>query len=440
MAQNDIYKSKDRYERFMDSLKEKTKKPIGNRKAKYYCKNEENLKYFIKLSLRFESKDTSYSRRMRLFRTLMMIVYNTELDLKELDRDDIDRIVAFSHTVNKSPKSKGDFIKDIKFIWKNILPETDERGRIDETIVPYPVRHLSPKIDRSQQRIKKDRLTVDEFRKIIAYFSDDVRIQAYLMIATDSVARPQEILYRRMRDIQLHDNYAIITISDHGKEGTGMMACIDSYPYLLKWLDVHPQKDDPDAFIFINTDRNVGKQLTPFNINQRLKGACRNLGINKPITPYSFKRNGITFRRLRGDSDMEIQHAARWTSTKQLKTYDMSTQHDALQAQLIKRGLIELDDGTFKNSMPENKKCPYCSTVNPFTALTCSTCTRILDKSKIKVSDENTKKEMDTLRGEINELKDALIKRGSYDSLVASFLKKEGIQDEFKDHVDNVVG
>ena len=73
------------------------------------------------------------------------------------------------------------------------------------------------------------------------------------------------------------------------------------------------------------------KQMKPKNVNKMIRKACKDLQIDKPITCYSLKRNGVTMRRLRGESDVEIQHAARWTSTKQLKTYDLSSQDEAFK-------------------------------------------------------------------------------------------------------------
>ena len=51
----------------------------------------------------------------------------------------------------------------------------------------------------------------------------------------------------RLRDIELFDNYAKVHISEHGKEGIGLLQCIDSYPHVIRWLDKHPLRKDPDV-------------------------------------------------------------------------------------------------------------------------------------------------------------------------------------------------
>lgn len=385
MPENDIYNNKEKYEGFLRNLdliaippEKRTDK--NAKKSIYFCKNKTNLKYFRKLAEKFDTRDLSYVRRCRVMNTLRLISHAAKKEFSKCDRDDIDKIVAFMHTRYNSSKSKSDFIRDIKYIWKSLFPENDERGRIDETIMPYVVRHLKGVIDKSREKARKDKLTWEEFEKLVAYFSDEPKMQAYLTLAVESLGRPQEILYTKIEDLELYDNYAKLHISEHGKEGIGFLQCIDSYPYMMKWLSQHNLRNDNKAFLFINK---INGQLTPKLINDLLKKACSDLKINKPITCYSLKRNGVTFSRLRGESDVEIQHKARWTSTKQLKTYDMSNQEDSFKMQLAKRGLIREDN--FKDFIPKTKICPYCNYDKiGFTEDICPECLHIVNRERLK--------------------------------------------------------
>ena len=388
MADNDIYNNKRKYEEFKAKLEDFLIPPekrtnSWKNKGKYHCKNRENLQYFKQFFRYFEAKDLSYVRRNRLINTLRMICYATDSKLKDLDREGIDQIVTFMHTAYKTPKSKADFIKDIKYMWKIFFPEKDEKGRIDDTIVPYAVRHLSPKIDKSREKRRNDKLTWEEFEKIVNFFNADPRMQFYLMLSFESLGRPQEILYTKIKDVEVYDNYAKIWISEHGKEGIGFLQCIDSFPYLVKWLEKHPYKNNKDSFLFVNlSDRGFGQQFNPKNINNKLRKACKYLNIDKSITAYSLKRSGVTLARLRGDSDVEIQHRARWTSSKQLKTYDLSQQDDSFKIELVKRGLIK--DDKYKHLMPKTKECLFCNRKYGFTVEICENCKRPLDRAKLR--------------------------------------------------------
>lgn len=409
MAEDDIYGSKARYEHFKNNLDFfATPPPEEKTRRKYYCKNSANLEYFKQLFTHFEAKDLSYIRRLRILQTMKFIVYSTTKNLTNCTRKDIDKIMALMHERYESPKSKETFIKDLKLLWKTLFPEPDDRGRPDETIVPYAVRHLSGKIDKSRQRLREDKLTWEEFEKIVSYFSSDPRIQAYLTLSLESLGRPQELLYLKIGDVELYDSYAKIFISEHGKEGVGILQCIDSYPYLIKWLDRHPQKNSKKAYLFINTgNTNTLKQLKPSNINKMLRKACKDLSIDKPITCYSLKRNGVTLRRLRGESDMEIQHAARWTSTKQLKTYDLSSQDEAFKLALEKRGLVEPNKKS-KNGL-KTKICSFCNEKAGFGEIICPKCKRPLDRDAI-LDQKKKDEEIGKLKDQIKNIKQEILK------------------------------
>ena len=158
---------------------------------------------------------------------------------------------------------------------------------------------------------------------------------------------------------------------------------------------------NPDAFLFVNTGHSRRcAQLKPANINKAIRLACRNLGIDKPITCYSLKRNGVTLRRLRGESDMEIQHAARWTSSKQLKTYDLSTQDEAFRRELEKRGLVPSTDTT--SAVPAT--CAFCGQRAGVGDSSCERCRRQLDRSLLVEDAKNKNNEVDALRRQVSEL------------------------------------
>jgi integrase/recombinase XerD len=393
MAEEDIYKNKQKYEKFMAKLEEFAKPPNKKNKngRKYYCKNKTNLKYFNILFDHFGAKDLSYVRRNRLSSTFKLICHSTKKDLSKCERKDINSIVAYMHEQYKSPKSKGDFIKDLKCIWRTLFPELDERGRQDERITPYAVRHLTAKMDKSKEKLRGDRMSLKEFEKIIEFFEDDPKIQAFLMMIFDSFGRPQELLYTKIKDYDFNDSHAIVSISEHGKEGTGNLICIDSFPFIRKWYDLHPKKHDKNSYFFLSeSNYNRYKQLTNFSVNKRLKYACMKLGIKKPITCYSFKRNGITIERLRGTPDVVIQRKARWTSTKQLRVYDMSTTQDVLKMELVRKGLAKAESPELKQFEVKFKECIFCGHKNGFTAEVCGCCQRTLDRRKMqKMAEEH---------------------------------------------------
>jgi len=419
MADNDIYDSRGQYEKFKQELSIYLTAPEGRRE--YQIKNTENMKYFDRLFLKMDASDMSFVRRLSLSRRLIFIFNFVEKDLVDVTREDVDQLMLHVHRHYRTPTSKECFIKEMKRVWKTILPERDERGREDETLVPYVVRHLKNSVDKSATKLREDRLTPDEFRRLVAAFSDDIRMQALLTLMVESLGRPQEILGRKIKNVDIHDKYARIVLSERGKKGPGLLRCIESYFYFTQWYNKHPLRDDPEAYLFINLgNRNKFQQLQPTAANKLIKERCRLVGIDKPITLYSLKRNGVTFCRLRGDSDVDIQHRARWTSTRQLKTYDLSEQEDSFKLELIKRGILKPKDGQDEDA-PHMKQCPFCHTENGIAESVCIQCHRPLDRKHI----EKQEKEMEDFRQQFAMTQQKMqqmmlreLKRSRYDDLL----------------------
>ena len=178
MAEDDIYGNKEKYERAKATL-EDLAVPQFRRKGgrgsvrKFYCKTPTNLQYFRKLFAHFEARDVSYVRRNRVLQTVRIACHATTKDLADCDRDDINKMLALVHEHYRSPESIRTFVTDLKHVWKVLFPETDARGRPDDTLIPYAVRHLSGRIDKSRQKLREDKLSWEEFERVVNYFGAD---------------------------------------------------------------------------------------------------------------------------------------------------------------------------------------------------------------------------------------------------------------------------
>src|ERR1700752_1604515 len=135
MAEDDIYGSKAKYERFKSDLALWLSSsyhggPRGG--AKYYCKNPSNARYVEKLFSVFEGRDTSYIRRNRVLQSMRLLCHLIEKDLADCARDDIDAAIGTAHAIYRTARSKQTFVSDLKFIFRVALPELDDKGRPDE--------------------------------------------------------------------------------------------------------------------------------------------------------------------------------------------------------------------------------------------------------------------------------------------------------------------
>lgn len=420
---NDIYNSKLKYDKLLKYLKsfhikpnERLKLEGFNQKnvGKYYCRNKANMKYINKLTLHFDNIRISYINRIKRLQYFKQILFYTDKDLADIEKnDDRDEINSIMRQVGKnlSDKSLTYFKQEFKVIWKTLFPVKDEKGRLNEDETPWVVKHLKKNEDPSRKRKREDYLEIDEYLNVIDALSDDKRIQLFCALIYESLGRPQELLYRKIKDVHLEENYGWIDISSHGKEGIGILRCVDSYSYLIEYLNNHPQRNNPEAWLFYIKKAGRYEQMKPHSINKKLRETCKKIGLNKPITCYSFKRNGVTHLRLRGEADKDIQSRARWKTTEQLHTYDISDQKIAFRAELVRKGIIKPESEAEKIDAPTTKPCAFCNTINPLNNKICSSCKRLLWREDIENEEKKKQERIERLEQQLKSISITIAKR-----------------------------
>jgi len=420
-AQDDIYNNKTRYAKLRSNLTSYLTPPSQADNGKkgsrqYHIRNPANLNYFEKALMRVDSEGKSYIRRIQMCYALLILCHVVNKDLSKLSREDVDEASAFARTRLK-PTDHAKWVREIKYIARIVVPEKDNKGRIDDQIVPYAFRHLKSKVDRSTER-KKETVSPDEAMGIIQWFRQDLRLQALLALAYESLARPQEILYLRNQDVKLFDNYSLISVSEHGKEGTKELLCTAkvSFPFVAKWYNEHPLRDKPDAFFFCNLgDTNKHGQMSPENVNKHIRDACKSLGINKRVSLYTFKRSGVSHRLMAGESANLIRHTAGWSDIRRLKDYDHTEQKDTYLLELYNQGLVTDDKlpTHLKGYQRKNKKCLFCNHNNSVAEIMCTQCQRPLDRTAILAEEKKKDDRLIELEQQMTEIRAVLAKIAS---------------------------
>jgi integrase len=77
------------------------------------------------------------------------------------------------------------------------------------------------------------------------------------MVAHDSSCRPSEILGLKIKSIvfETTDEHQYAEILVNGKTGTRPIPLFSALPYIKDWLDSHPQRGNPNAFLIPSMDR-----------------------------------------------------------------------------------------------------------------------------------------------------------------------------------------
>jgi len=77
-----------------------------------------------------------------------------------------------------------------------------------------------------------------------------------------------------------------------GKTGPKSLTLVASYGPLKEWLSIHPQSDDPDAFLFYQDNNdNVMRYWT---LDYIIRHARKKANIKKRVWPYLFRHTSLT--------------------------------------------------------------------------------------------------------------------------------------------------
>jgi len=172
-------------------------------------------------------------------------------DFDQMKRYDIEVLVKRIQDNGYSPRTVADHLTAIKTFWKWL------DGK-DETY-PAKVAWIKPKHNNRKAKLPEELLTKEDIDKLVDAASN-VRDKALISLLYDSGCRIGELLTLRVKHVRFDANGAVMIVD--GKTGQRRVRVIHSVPRLLNWLNHHPARNDPEAFLFVSIgSRNHCKQL-----------------------------------------------------------------------------------------------------------------------------------------------------------------------------------
>ena len=158
---------------------------------------------------------------------------------------------------------------------------------------PEKVAWIKPRHNNRKARLPEELLTKEDIDKLVDATSS-VRDKALISMLYDSGCRIGELLTIRIKHATLDSNGAVIMVD--GKTGQRRVRIIHSVPRLLNWLNHHPARTDPEAFLFVSIgSKNYSKQLCYESVSNMLKEVAQKADIRKRVNPHLFRHSRATF-------------------------------------------------------------------------------------------------------------------------------------------------
>lgn len=243
---------------------------------------------------------------------------------------------------------------------------------------PESVEWINTTMKNSKTRLPEEILTEDDIKLIVEH-CNHIRDKALIMLLWDSGCRIGEILNLRLKHL-VFDKYGAQIIVN-GKTGGRRVRLIPSVPYLSNWKENHPDKDNNEAYLFVNYAKFRGERITYAGVDSLLRRLKKNSGIKKRINAHSFRHARATFFASRV-KEAVMKEMFGWTQKSQMVgTYIHLSGRDVDREVLKAQGIVQKEGEEESKLKPI--KCPICERENPATAKFCQRCGKPIAKETI---------------------------------------------------------
>lgn len=146
-------------------------------------------------------------------------------------------------------------------------------------------------IDTSLKENPISALTREEVERLAD--SCSLRDKAIIKILFDSGARIEEFLNLRIKDLKQIDDYYQIRI-EHSKTKSRTISISLSTKELRSWLDVHPDKNNPEQFLWAIKNNEKIEPLTYDAVRMMLNRVGKRI-LNKRVYPHLLRHSSATY-------------------------------------------------------------------------------------------------------------------------------------------------
>jgi len=218
------------------------------------------------------------------------------------------------------------------------------------------------------------------------------RDKALLTVLWETGARVGELGTLQMKNVVFDDMGCKLLVN--GKTGMRRVRIINSAPALLEWINQHPDRNNPEAFVWVNRIKGFGIMMSHRAIMKTLKLIGKRAGIRKPVNPHHFRHSRATYM-------------AQFLMEAQMKEYFGWCQNSDMAAQYVHLSGKQVDDAILrmhglkepdkKEDILKNRPCPRCKTLNDHNNQYCEKCWLPLTEQALSEMDETQESEQESL-------------------------------------------
>ena len=348
---------------------------------------------------------------------------------KDITKDDVHMFLErYRKDENDDPLHKWIGTYNLKYIVLSHDPDNpDPKSRK----TPNVIAGLKQYRRKEESIYTPDDLWTEEDDLLFLKYVSNVRDRCYHMVSRDTACRPSELLNTRISQLNFKtvaNGRQYVSLVVIGKTGAREVVLTNSLPYLKHWLNQHPMKENPGAYLFCSlANRNRNKQLSENALQQiyryyklvyfpallqkdeiEVPGYDKEhirLLLRKPFNPYLRRHIGLSQKALQ-IHEAELRMYSGWSKNSMMhKRYVHWFNNQGSNAVLKAEGLISKEESGIEKLRPVY--CSNCNEANTKNAQWCIKCGMILSFAGYREALEEQKQKddkIDSLENAVNTM------------------------------------
>ena len=227
---------------------------------------------------------TAGEKKVNKIKKLLIQFYDvTQLPLTKQTKESVDSFLVVLNKCDKSVWTKD----ELKVYIKQFLVWYYKDLSLVENFKASGKKQLNPKIT------ENNLITEEDVEKMLRH-AESFKESAYLLVAFQTGARPQELIEMRFKDIKFEDKYADLTLySSKTKQARTFPIVKETMKALWDWKQHYSYPNvKPQDFVFPSRWRN--KPMTSAGLNKMLRRMAKKAGLQKDVWGYLLRHSKAT--------------------------------------------------------------------------------------------------------------------------------------------------
>ncbi|WP_406661876.1 site-specific integrase [Methanolobus sp. ZRKC3] len=269
--------------------------------------------------------------------------------------------------------------------------------------------------NKSKTKLPDDLLTESEVLAMIET-TRNPKDRALIAVLWDSGARIGEIGTLLLKNVRFDEYGAEFLVS--GKTGMRRVRAVFSVPYLMRWMEVHPDKDNSDAPLWWNDNpdpNNIKTAMGHASLTKQIKKAANAAGIKKKVHAHLFRHSRATYM-ANHLTEAQMDAIFGWVQGSTMpSTYIHLSGRDTDKAILKAQGIDIGGDDTHGTNV---QKCPRCQRINTPQSVFCVNCGAALNINAVNEI-ESEQNDLAEMKKQIQQMQQDMQKMGELTKMVS---------------------